>query len=94
VRTSAFSSKKKSHEHYAEEMKKVNADRAAERNSLLNTLLGKQKTLETRKHELQDFTIEETNAEFRDNFKGDLLKTREKLNKVTVTIEEARELGE
>jgi site-specific DNA recombinase len=83
-------SSKATYEHYALEMKMVEAERAKGRRALLNTLLGKEKALATKQERLKEFIIEPTNKDFIEEFKGDLLKVETEHAQVEADIKKLK----
>ena len=67
-------SSKVAYEHYASEMKIVEAERGKERRALLNTLLGKEKALGTKLTRFREFLADEKDPTLAEGFRGDLLK--------------------
>ncbi|HVX90075.1 MAG TPA: recombinase family protein [Candidatus Paceibacterota bacterium] len=83
-------SSKKAYEHYAAEMKRIEAMRAEDRRALLRTLQGKEKSLASKRERIKEFIIDEQNHEFRDGFKGDLLKAEKEHEEVQAEIKKLK----
>lgn len=71
-------------------MKRVEAERGKERRALLNTLQGKEKALATKHTRLKEFILDEQDPQFRDGFKGDLIKAEADQKQVQADIEKLK----
>ncbi len=87
-------SSKVAYEHYAKEMRQVEADRGKERRVLLNMLQGKEKALAAKQARIKEFILDEKDTRFVDGFKGDLLKAEADHKQVQADVEKLKVLIE
>lgn len=87
-------SSKATYEHYASEMKKVEADRSKERRALLNSLQGREKALAVKHSRIKEFILDEKDPRFIEGFKADLLKAEAEHKQVQGDIEKLQGLIE
>ena len=78
------------YEHYAAEMKTVEAERDRERRSLLNSLLGAEKSLAKKMTNLRDFLVDQKDKEIAAGFEGDLRKAQTEHKQVEADIEKLK----